>query len=732
MAHVSPSRTALTKVIFRQTAFFSLILAAFASGGFAQTCSVSSSAASIHVEGLAERVGDITVACTGGSGGTINTLVAIALNANVTNRLDVNGNLTGVTITGSGVANQIPPALNSANVVLFSSVNVPGTSPVFTISGLRVAVPTVTTGGTNPFINASVNANQLALPTQPIVVAISAPTLLASYFNYGLPCTGSPAPASIDVPTLIATGTASSTLRVTEASLAGFTPKTPGADFGVRILVTISGYGSNSTVYVQDVIVGNRAQSPTTTGALGGIANGGTYVPGQNTLLLARVVGADATGVGGTPVLTVPPGGTTSIGSAFQVPLVNGSGTVTYEVIDASNAFIDSAQIPVYVAVAASSCAMTPSTNTLAASLAPVSTVSIPTLTDPIPRYISSVPGSDCATLGDCSAAYFPILQVSPSALTLNGQSQAFPQTAYITVTNGGSNQLSFNVTTAYQPTTGQSSANWLTLSSNSGVVGPTSGVTSFTLGVTADPSALLVPGVYLASVTINAGSAGTVTIPVTFNVAVAGPIIQSVVNSANSQPGAVTAGSFVTLYGVNLVPKNPPATVTFNGFPGTISYDGQPSASGPAQINVLVPAALGLAGNAGVVATIDGVPSNTFAIKLVTNAPAVFNPGILNQNNSVNLASAPASRGDIIQIFLTGLATPVTLPVTVNIGTQTLSGNQIIYAGAVPSIPGLEQVNVQVPPALQFTGKSVGVSICVPGSGGQAACSVPVSLYLQ
>ncbi len=123
---------------------------------------------------------------------------------------------------------------------------------------------------------------------------------------------------------------------------------------------------------------------------------------------------------------------------------------------------------------------------------------------------------------------------------------------------------------------------------------------------------------------------------------------------------------------------------------------------------------------------------SNTFAINLVTNAPAVFNPGILNQDNSVNLAASPESLGDIIQIFLTGVATPVTLPVTVNIGGVVLSGSQIIYAGPVPSVPGLDQVNVQVPTTLTFTGSSVPLSICVTPPAGQPLCSVPVPLYLQ
>ncbi len=131
-------------------------------------------------------------------------------------------------------------------------------------------------------------------------------------------------------------------------------------------------------------------------------------------------------------------------------------------------------------------------------------------------------------------------------------------------------------------------------------------------------------------------------------------------------------------------------------------------------------------------IATVDGVASNTFTVNLVANAPAVFNPGILNQNNSVNLAPAPASLGDEIQLFLTGLSTTGTPPVTVTIGSVSLTGTQIIYAGAVPSVPGLEQVNVRVPVGLTFTGNSAPLSICVPAASGQPMCSAPVPLYLH
>jgi uncharacterized protein (TIGR03437 family) len=705
------------------------VVFSFASFGQTPTCTASALPPTVHAEGLSELIGDISFSCSGASG-TVTTQILVALNANVTNRLDTDGNLKNVLITGAGTS-LLSPFLVSPTTVSFGSVQLAGAAASFTITGIRVAVPTVSGGGSTPLITASIVANQLNVPSQPFSVAISAATLLSSVLNYGVPCIGSPAPATADFPGLIAGGAASSTVRITEANPAAFAPKSAGADFGVRFVVKLSGYGSNSTVYVPDVVVGNRGL-PTNSGAFGSSASGGTYTFGLNQLLLTRVSNADSAGLGGTLFLVGPPGGATSFTSVTQVPLINGAGYVTYEVLDGNPGLTDSAQIPVFVVAPPGNCTA-PLANTLGATLAPVSAVAVPTEGDPIPRYVSSTPGSDCQLLGDCSAPYFPILQVDPTSLTLNGSSLGPVQTSFITLTDGGSNQLSFTVATAYQPATGQSAANWLSLNATSGVVGPTADATSFTLAVSADPAAILIQGAYQATVTIGAGSAGTITVPITFNVSPAGPIIQGIVNAANSQPGPLTPGSFASIYGVNLVPKNPPATVTFNGFPAVISYDGQPTATSPAQINVLVPAGLGSAAKAGVVATIDGAVSNTFVVNLVANAPAVFNPGILNQNNTVNLASAPASRGDIVQIFLTGLSTPVDKDiVTVNIGTQVITGGQVIYAGAVPSIPGLEQVNVQVPPALPFNGNAAPLSICVPGADGQPTCSAPVSLYLQ
>ncbi len=697
----------------------------------------------VHAEGLAELIGNVGITCSGGTPGEIvSSTVFIQLPVNFTNRVDFNGNLVGATYAVMGGTVMVaPPVLNSPQSVVFSPVQYivpnPSTNAVMiTLGGLRAAIATMsaTSGASgNSFLYGSVTAPGFGLSgALPLPLALPTPTLLTSVVNYGIPCAGSTLPSTINMANLNGAGTSVSTIRITEASAAAFTPlaQGSGADFGVRFLVSLSGYGPNAQVYVPDVIVGSSGTTPTSAGAYSTSPNGGTYTLGLKQLLLVRVNGADATGAGGA-LFTGAPGGVTSFTSLTQVSLVNGAATVTYEVVDDNPILVESAQIPVFVGVPATSCS-TAQANTLGAKLAPVSTVSVPTPADPIPRYIATTPVSDCTFFLDCNDTYFPVTLATPASITLNGSSLGQPQTAVITVNDGGASQFTFNAVTTYQTATNQSVANWLSVNGSSatgntitGVVDPTIGITGFALNLSASPAALLIPGTYQATVTVNGGSAGTVAVAVTFNVGPAGPVIQALVNGASFQSGAVSADSIVSIFGVNLAPKtSTPATVTFNGSSGTVLYDGA------TQINVLVPAALGSAATAGVVATIDGVASNNFAISLAPNAPAVFNSGILNQNNSVNSALLSASVGDEIQIFLTGLATPVTLPVTVNIGSVALTGSQLIYLGPAPSIPGLEQINVQVPAGL--TGNSAPLSICVPGASSQPICSPQVSLYLH
>jgi len=919
----------LIPIIFSFASFFALFSVP-ALSQIAPSCQAGSTTAIVHAEGLAEQIGDITLTCTGGAPGSlVASSLFITLNTNITNRIDASGNVLNVAVTVNTGAGPVPAG---TSITLYSPVTLavtgvqytvpsPGTQPVtIRVSDVRAAVADASGGG-QLVTGAVAGSGILVSNGQTLVLASGQTSLLDSVVNNGIPC-GSPAPATLDFPGLLAAGTYSATIRVTEGYPSAFLPKSPGADTGVRILVKLSGYGS-ATVYLPDAIVGNTGSTPTSAGAFNSTYSGGAYTPGSNQLLLVRVNNADATGAGGTLVFAAP-AVATNFTSVTPITLADGAGYVVYEVVDSNPNSREYAQIPVFLAVPQSNCTST-GLPVLAPELAPVSNVSVATQTDPIPRFIANTPGPDCQQIGDCGAAYFPQLGIAQTAITLNGSSLGGPAIAYDQLVNAGSGQLNYNISIAYQsganwlsvdpmsgtnnvlltltanpaslvpgvyqatatinagtagtstvavtfnvgptvpqlqvtqsqialtgavsgspasasinvvntnPAAGQLTFNvsiawpaaippsviWLSVSPTSGTtsnatltvtanpaslapgiyyatviinaggagiakvavtftvgstssqlqvvpssitltssaptasvnvtnanpgsgsltfnasigypaanqpsvswlsVSPVSGTTSTTLTLTANPASLT-PGVYQATVTINAGSAGIVALPVSLDVVAPVPLIQSIVNGANFQLTPVAPGSFATIFGLSLEAKNS-LLVTFNGLPAKVYYDGN------TQINVVMPAALGTVTVANAVAVVDGQTSNTFAVTLAPNAPAVFTPGILNQNNSVNLATATASPGDIIQIFLTGLATPIPVPLTVNIGGQIVSN--LIYAGLAPGIPGLDQINVEVPVGLTFSGNSVPLSVCIPEFGAQPLCSAAVNLYLS
>jgi uncharacterized protein (TIGR03437 family) len=721
MAHIIRIGSAGNFRIVALTALFFI----FSFSGFAQTCNAGVTLADVHAEGLAEKVGNVILTCTGGTAGSLVTSnFFIALNANVTNRLTSSGTLSNISVTVGAFPTGAPPVLSSPTSISISgaqyTVPSPNTLPVtITVSGIRVAIPTLTgQGASATAVTATILATGIQILNGTLgEIGLGSVSLLDSVINNGIPCVaGSSAPATMDFPGLLAAGTASSTIRITEGynnALPPNIPPDPTQDTGVRILVNLSGYGSQTQVYVPDAIVGNDGVSPTSSGAFDGVFSGGSYAPGQ--LLLLRVQGADATGAGGSIFLATPTG-PTSFASVSQLTMSSGAGYAVYEVVDGNPSAVEYAQIPVFTAVPQNSCAAsglgtTSQADTLGPELAPVSNVAVATPTDPIPRFIATTPGSDCSVENDCNASYFPQLQVNTTSITLTGASLGLAQKSGILVTNSGMGQIAFTVSVTFPA--GETQTSWLSVS-------PTSGTSGTTVIILANP-ATLQQGQYLATITINAGSAGSATIALTFNVGAEGVTIQSIVNSATLQAGAITPDSFATIFGANLNGTNVQAV--FNGYLATVVYDSA------GQINLLVPAALGTGGQAGVYVTVNGSVSNTFPVNLTANAPAIFTPGILNQNNTVNLATQPASVGDFVQVFLTGLAIPVAGPVTVNIGNQM--NLPTAYAGP-SSINGLEQVNVQVPAALTFSGNSTSLSICIPGTGAQPICSNAVSLFLH
>ena len=698
----------------------------FSGSAFGQiSCTSAGTTPTVHSEGLAELVGDLTITCSGGAAASQAALtIFISLNTNITNRLDVNGALQGISLTvntGGGAVPVGSTSLYSSTTIFANQVNytVPAiaSSPVIiAIKGLRAAVGTLANGTGVPVVNATIGGIGASFSGVTVVpVAYAFPTLLASSIVNGIPCSGSPLPATQDFGSF-ASGTVSSTIRITEASAASFTAKDGVSDSGVRFLINLSGYSAGSRIFVPDAIVGLNGSTPTSAGAYNTSVSGGFYSAGANQLLLVRVNGADAMGAGGSPVLPGAQLATATFSSLSEIGLTAGAGTVVYEVVNANPNLKESAQLPVFLVSPQIACTGVTIVPSLSVSLAPVSNVTIASQADPIPRFIAGTPASDCTQVGDCSATYFPMFTADTTPLNFSAQSQGGKQGANLAVANVGGGIVNFTVGITYPA---GAAANWLTVTPSSGQATAQAGSN---LQVFADPSALQ-PGIYLATINVDGGTYGKFATPVTFNVAAPGVTIQNVLNAASGL-SPVAPGSYTALYGLNMGGQS--VGVTFNGFPATLIYQ---SAT---QINLIVPAALGAAPAADVVVKVDGKTSNSFKVNLVPNAPGIFTPGIINSDGSVNTVSSPAKLGSYVAVYFTGLMVPVPDQTTVRVNI----GNQLnlvpLYAGAQPTLPALDQVNVIIPQSLTPVGGTALLSICVQAPGLSAACSNQVNLYVQ
>jgi uncharacterized protein (TIGR03437 family) len=245
---------------------------------------------------------------------------------------------------------------------------------------------------------------------------------------------------------------------------------------------------------------------------------------------------------------------------------------------------------------------------------------------------------------------------------------------------------------------------------------------------------------------------------------------IQSVVNAASMQPGAVSPGELITLFGADIGPSTPAiladadndgfadttlgtVTATVDGVPAPLVYV---SAN---QITLQVPYAATL-GAGKVISVTNGASAPvTTTATIAASAPGIFSlagsgvggAAALNYNAtttlySVNAGNNAAKLGDTVILYITGegdyataisprtgLIFPSTItppPQPAVLPTVTIGGAAatVAYAGpSVGSLLGLLQLNVVVP-----TGSTIGAAVPVSVTIGGNTSPPGITLALK
>ncbi len=237
-------------------------------------------------------------------------------------------------------------------------------------------------------------------------------------------------------------------------------------------------------------------------------------------------------------------------------------------------------------------------------------------------------------------------------------------------------------------------------------------------------------------------------------------PAIAGIVNAASEQPGGISPGELLAVYGSNLGPsKLMSAAANSDGrferiLSGTrVLFDGVPAAmwyTSAVQVAAIAPYYIYWKDSTSVQVEYNGVKSNAVTVPIQQSQPAVFTlnasgrgPGaILNQDYSVNSAANPAARGSVVILYATGegqtdpagvdgLLANVSplpqprLPVSATIGGLNA---EVLYAGAAPTfVAGAMQINATIP-----TTAPLGPTVPIQISVGNTTSPVGVTLAVK
>lgn len=205
----------------------------------------------------------------------------------------------------------------------------------------------------------------------------------------------------------------------------------------------------------------------------------------------------------------------------------------------------------------------------------------------------------------------------------------------------------------------------------------------------------------------------------------------QGVLNAASFAPPGypISPGGVMTLFGSGFpataaTASAPPFGTTLGGVSVTVNGTPAPVYSVTStQISAIVPFAV-TGSAATIVVTVNETKSNAVTVPLAPTSPGIFSfpaTGIgsaaaLHSDYSLVSATSPATQGEIISMYLTGLgatnpkvqdgaAAPGAAPlavitggIAIYVGGVQVPASQIYYAGLAPTLAGLYQVNFKIP----------------------------------
>lgn len=157
-------------------------------------------------------------------------------------------------------------------------------------------------------------------------------------------------------------------------------------------------------------------------------------------------------------------------------------------------------------------------------------------------------------------------------------------------------------------------------------------------------------------------------------------------------------------------------------GTAAPLYYVGPAVAGVPGQINFQVPAAT-RPGRSEITVTVNGIQAGRGSATIIAASPGVFvsdagslQGAVLNQDNAINGASAPARRGEVVQIFGTGAGSLIA-PVADGSAASPYSTSAsvpdvyfgdtkaVVQFSGVTGYPGVWQVNAYVPASPSISG---------------------------